>query len=58
MYAGPASEATPIFSPLPPLGQVSGATTGDPLIPSPTSGSRPASRIPIFTGQPGLKAVE
>src|SRR5947209_20291358 len=58
MYAGPASGVTPIFGPCPPLGQLTGPTTGEPLIPSPTSGSSPASMIPIFTGQPDLYAVE
>src|ERR1700751_4978430 len=58
MYAGPASGVTPIFSPLPPEGQVRGATTGEPLIPSPTSGNSPASMIPIFTGHPCSNASE
>src|ERR1700752_3490368 len=58
MYPGPASGVTPIFSPSPPSGQVTGATTGDPLMPSPTSGSSPASMRPIFTGQPSRNATE
>src|SRR5947209_3009774 len=58
MYAGPASGATPILSPLPPDGQLSGAITGDPLMPSPTSGSSPASMIPIFAGHPESNALE
>jgi hypothetical protein len=49
---------TATFIPSPPCGQVSGATTGEPLIPSPTSGSRPASMIPILTGQPSRNASE
>src|SRR5205085_10267821 len=56
--AGPGSGATRIFTPPPPDGHVRGATTGEPLIPSPTSGSSPASMIPIFTGQPGSNALE
>src|SRR5437660_12365021 len=43
--------------PDPPFGQVNGATTGDPLIPSPTSGSSPRSMIPTFFGHPGRKAL-
>src|SRR5437763_11052979 len=58
MYAGPPSGVTPIFGPDPPEGHASGATTGEPLIPSPTSGSRPRSRIPTFFGQPLSNAVE
>src|SRR5450755_1981327 len=56
MYAGPASGVTAIFMPDPPLGQVSGATIGEPLIPSPTSGSNPRSTIATFFGQPGRNA--
>src|SRR5258708_17770548 len=58
MYPGPASGVTPPFGPCPPSGQLSGATTGEPLIPSPTSGSRPALIRPIFAGQPGRIAAE
>ena len=58
MYAGPASGVTPIFRPVPPLGQISGAATGEPLMPSPTSGRSPSSSSPTFTGQPAWKAVE
>src|ERR1700694_4281445 len=58
MYPGPASGVTPIFIPSPPSGHVTGATTGEPLMPSPTSGSRPALMIPIFAGQPARNAVE
>src|SRR5947209_174508 len=58
MYAGPASGATPILSPVPPDGQLRGAITGDPLMPSPTSGSSPASMIPIFAGQPASNALD
>src|SRR5258708_2189622 len=58
MYPGPASGVTPTFGPCPPSGQLNGATTGEPLIPSPTSGSRPALIRPIFAGQPGRIAAE
>src|SRR5579859_8055874 len=58
MYPGPASGVTPILTPWPPSGQVIGAATGEPLMPSPTSGSSPASMIPIFAGQPLRKAEE
>src|SRR5882757_8546672 len=44
---------TPTLTPAPPLGQVRLASTGLPLIPSPTSGNSSASSRPIFTGQPG-----
>src|SRR6202035_2798245 len=58
MYPGPASGVRPIFMLWPPSGQVIGAATGEPLMPSPTSGSSPASMMPIFAGQPLRKAEE
>src|SRR5947209_20250650 len=40
------------------MGQLTGATTGEPSTPSPTSGSSPRSLIPTFFGQPGSNALE
>src|SRR3984885_2800317 len=44
--------------PSPPSGQSTGATTGEPLIPSPTPGNKPAAMMPPFAGQPSRNTDE
>src|SRR3954471_13214232 len=52
MYAGPASGITPTLGPSPPFGHEAGPTTGPPVMPSPTTGSRSRWIWPPFFGQP------
>ena len=53
MYPGPAPGITPTFVPWPPNGQSTGPITGEPVMPSPTTGSSSVKIRPTFFGQPG-----
>ena len=56
----PASGITPTFGPLPPLdpqSMAAGPITGEPVMPSPTTGSSSASMRPIFSGQWARKGL-
>src|SRR5215212_8954644 len=58
MYAGPAAEIAPTFGPLPPVRQSTGPITGDPVIPSPTTGNSSLLMKASFFGHPGRYGSE